>query len=333
LTIGKTVDKIMDSHSSEKSSNIDEFIEITKRDLEKKIKEMIADKKIVGILKGGKRLRPLLAHLSFKACTQGKETRKEYRNALEGGVVIELAHAASLVHDDIIDDDLVRRGKPSYHVKKGIANAILTGHKMLVIGFNVALKHGEEWAKLYVESWNEVVNGEIDEVNFNKKDLKYWDQISSKSEILEIYNKIIDLKTAVLFSSVCKAGALEANMTEDTIILFGDYGREIGIAYQLADDLVDLSKGEMIDSVIVPLLNKIEGNKIKTFDKMVIKRKFVKNKDKIEDLYIKEIKKHIKKAEELSLSKKIPKSIYKDMLHDFPKYIINEMLKEIKIAL
>ena len=333
LVVIKTVEKTMDTHVTEKSSDIEEFINITKRDLEKKIKDMITDKKIVGILKGGKRLRPLLAHISFKACTQGKETRKEYRKALEGGVVIELAHAASLVHDDIIDEDIERRGKPSYHVKKGIANAILTGHKMLVIGFNVALKHGEEWAKLYVDSWNEVVNGEINEVNFNKKNLKYWGQISSKSEILDIYNKIINLKTAVLFSSVCKAGALEANMTEDVIILFGDYGREIGIAYQLADDLVDLSKGEMIDSVIVPLLNKIEGSKINTLNKMVIKRKFVKNKDKIQALYIDEIKKHIKKAEDLSLSKEIPESQYKNLLNDFPKYIINEMLKEINITL
>jgi geranylgeranyl pyrophosphate synthase len=323
----------MDQQTQNKSSELEEFIKITKRDLEKKIKDVIIDKKIVSILKGGKRLRPLLAHLSYKACTQGKESRKEYRKALEGGVVIELAHAASLVHDDIIDEDIERRGKPSYHIKKGTANAILTGHKMLVIGFNVALKHGEEWAKLYVDSWNEVVNGEIDEVNFNKKNLKYWDEISSKSEILEIYNKIINLKTAVLFSSVCKAGALEANMPEDVLILFGDYGREIGLAYQLSDDLVDLSKGEMIDSVIVPLLNQIEGSKIKTLNKMVIKRKFVKNKDKIQELYINEINKHIGKAEELSLSKKIPESKYKNILNKFPRFIINEMLKEIKIKI
>ena len=219
LVLIRTVDKKMDKQLSKKSSDLEEFIKITKRDLEKKIKDMIVDKKIVSILEGGKRLRSLLSHISYKACTQGKETRKEYRKALEGGVVIELAHAASLVHDDIIDDDIERRGKPSYHVKKGIASAILAGHKMLVIGFNVALKHGEEWAKLYVDSWNEVVNGEIDEVNFNKKNLKYWDKISSKSEILDIYNKIINLKTAVLFSSVCKSGALEANMPEDVISL------------------------------------------------------------------------------------------------------------------
>jgi hypothetical protein len=66
---------------------------------------------------------------------------------------------------------------------------------------------------------------------------------------------------------------------------------------------------------------------------MVIKRKFVKNKDKIQALYIDEIKKHIKKAEDLSLSKEIPESQYKNLLNDFPKYIINEMLKEINITL
>lgn len=315
------------------SLTLDNFIESSKEDLEKKIVHIIPDKQIVSILNGGKRLRPLLAHLSFKACTQGNETYNQYNRALEGGVVIELAHAASLVHDDIIDEDKERRGKPAFHIKKGIANAILTGHKMLITGFNIALKHGKEFANLYIDSWNEIVNGEIDEVAFNTKGVKKLKETPTKSQIFEAYYKIIDLKTAVLFSSACQAGALEADMKGDILKVFRDYGREIGLAYQLADDLVDLVNGEMIDSVIIPLLNKLENKSSNgIFKKRELKKKFAKNKEKIQEFYIEEIKKHVKKAEELSDSDLIPVSPYKILLRDAPAYITNRMLKEINVT-
>jgi len=315
-------------------TNLDEFFDATKFDIENKISTVILDGEIVSILNGGKRLRSLLAALTFKACTKGKETEVHYQRSLEGSVSIELAHGASLVHDDIIDKDTYRRGKEAVHVKQGIGKAILTGHKMLVKGFDIALSHGKEVASLYVESWNKVVSGEIDEVDFNKNalGLKDW---STKSQIFEAYNKIIDLKTAVLFSSACKAGAIEADMKGDILRVFADYGREIGLAYQLADDLVDLAKGEMIDSVIIPLLNKLDNKaaKLKAFRNWEIKRKFSKHKDEIQELYIKEIKRHIKNAVELSKSSLIPQSNYKKMLTDAPDYIINKMLSDISVSI
>ena len=314
-------------------TNLDEFFDATKFDIEKKITTTILDGEIVSILNGGKRLRSLLAALAFKACTRGRETENAYQKSLEGSVSIELAHGASLVHDDIIDKDVMRRGKAALHVKQGIGKAILTGHKMLVKGFDIALSHGKEVASLYVESWNKVVCGEIDEVDFNKNTFGLKD-ISSKSQIFEAYNKIIDLKTAVLFSSACKAGAIEADMTGDILRVFANYGREIGLAYQLADDLVDLANGEMIDSVIIPLLNKLDSKaaKLKAFRQWEIKRKFSKHKEKIQELYIDEIKRHIKNAVELSKSRLIPQSEYKKMLTDAPSYIINKMLREIKVT-
>ena len=313
--------------------NFNDFAENSKGEVEKKIISMVPDKQIITILEGGKRLRSILAHLAFKACTQGNETPHQYQKALEGSVVIELAHGASLVHDDIIDEDLVRRGKPSYHAKEGVASALLTGHKMLVSGFNIALRHGKQVAELYIDSWNELVNGEIDEVNINKKSTNLK-KMSTKEQIFAAYNKIIDLKTAALFSSACKAGALEADMAGDILKVFSDYGREIGLAYQLADDLVDLANGEMIDSVIIPLLNRLENKKAKIgyLKKREIKRKFAKNKDKIQEYYIEEINKHVRKAEEISKSDLIPKSNYKDLLGYAPVYIINKMLKEINIT-
>jgi geranylgeranyl pyrophosphate synthase len=320
--------------SKEQSLKLEDVYKSSKGDLDRKIADMISDKKMSSILEGGKGLRSLLAFLSFKACTQGNETPIQYQKALEGAVVIELAHAASLVHDDIIDNDSERRGRPAFHIKEGISKAILMGHKMLATGFNITLKHGKDVAKLYIESWNQVVNGELDEVTFNRKDMKTLKNTPTKSKIFEAYNKIIDLKTAVLFSSACKAGAIEADMTGDILKVFADYGREIGLAYQLADDLVDLANGEMIDSVIIPLLNRL-GQKIKVgaTREREIKKEFAKNKDKIEEFYICEIKKHIRKAEELGNSEIIPYSPYKGLLTDAPTYIINRMLKQINVTI
>ncbi|MCK5030973.1 MAG: polyprenyl synthetase family protein [Thermoplasmatales archaeon] len=318
------------------SLTIDSFFEITKEDIEKKIASNISDKKIFAILKFGKRLRPLLAQLSFKVCTGGKETPYQYQRSIEGTVSIELAHTASLVHDDIIDEDKERRGKPAFYIKEGVPNALLNGHKMLAIGFNIALSHGEQIARLYVDTWSEILCGELKEVNFNKDDIKNGtNELSTKSKIFSEYNKIINMKTASLFSSACKAGAIEADATGDILTILAEYGREIGLAYQLADDLVDLEKGEMIDSVVVPLLTRLENKTINndSFKLNVIKRKLAKNSSKIKQLYTEEIKRHVSKAEKLSKSDIIPPSPYKDLLTDAPAYITNSMLKEINITI
>ncbi len=317
-------------------TNLDFFFENTTKNLNKKIKTMISDRNITSILKNGKRLRPLLVLLSFKTCTQGKESDDEYQRALEGAVSIELAYSASLVHDDIIDNDLERRGEPSFHVAEGVDTAILTGHRMLALGFKMALKHGEEIAKLYVDTWNEILSGEFEQVNFNKKNFdKNSKDFLTKNDFFRQYNKIIELKNAVLFSSACKAGAIEANMSGDILRVFADYGREIGLAYQLADDLVDLAKGEMIDSVIIPLLNKLENKKIITdsLKSEEIKNLFAKHEAEIKDLFLDEIKKHVRKAEETSKSESIPQTPYKNLLFEAPRYIVNKMLKEIKITI
>jgi geranylgeranyl pyrophosphate synthase len=318
----------------EYSSDLDAFFKSTTYDLDKKIVTTISDKKIVALLKGGKRLRPMLAHLSFKVCTKGKENHSEYQKALEGAISIELAHSASLVHDDIIDRDMERRGEPAFHVKEGVAKAILTGHKMLAVGFNIALSHGKDVAKLYVDSWNDVVNGELNEVGFNKNEIKNSKEIFTKSKIFDTYNKIIEQKTAALFSSACKAGAIEANMSGDILKVFADYGREIGLAYQLADDLVDLAKGEIIDSVVIPLLNRLENKTITNSWKVKdIRKKFAEHAPEIRELFIEEIKKHVRKAQELSKSESIPSSNYKCLLTNAPTYIVNKMLREINVTI
>ena len=319
-----------------KKLNLDDFFKLTKNDLEKKIENTIDDKKIVTVLKDGKRLRPLLALLSFKVCTGGKETPFHYQRALEGTVTIELAHTASLIHDDIMDGDKERRGKPSYYTKNGVSNAVLIGHKMLAKGFDIALGHGEKLAKLYVETWNHILNGQLAEVNYDHKKIKNGTKgITVESKIFKLYNKIIDQKTASLFASSSRAGAVEADASGDILDILSDYGREVGLAYQLADDLVDLENGEMIDSVIIPLLTRLENKKVdpNSLTVSAIRRIIKKNESEIKKMYLEEIQRHVKKAEKLSQSGDIPESEYTTLLSEVPSYVINMMLKEINIAI
>lgn len=312
---------------SKENSNLIIFINTTQKDLEDKIYKIITNKKIIEALKNGKRLRPILAMISFKTLTQGNEEKHQYDNALESFLVIELAHTASLVHDDIIDQDKERRGKPSLYVSEGTPKAFLIGHLMLALGLKIALKHGEKFARLYSNAWNAVVNGEYNQFAFDKNK-------KTKSDIFDIYKKIIEGKTASLFASSCKAGALKANVSDEIMEVLSNYGREIGIAYQLADDLTDLERGEMIDTVVVPLLNRL-GNKdlLKNYKISAARKYFDKNKEKIKEIFIKEINEHVNNAEETAKSDIIPPSEYKDMLLELPKYIVNKILKEINISI
>ena len=310
------------------------FLKHSFEDVEQKITQIIKDDNILSILKGGKRLRPLLACISFKACTGGKETDELYQRFLEGTVAIELAHGASLVHDDIIDGDLNRRGEPAFYIQKGIDNAILIGHKMLVIGFTIAINHGEKIAKLYVDAWNQTLNGQLNEINFNSQDLQNAD-ITADSKFFKVYSRIIDLKTGTLFSAACKAAAYWANASDNVADVFAEYGREVGFAYQLADDLVDLEKGEMIDSVVIPLLTRLEKRTSKngSLKTRAIRKKIQQNSSEIKKLYLEEITKHITKAQELCQSPLIPDNDYKKFLPDAPIFSINKMLKEIRITI
>ena len=318
----------------DQSLALEVFLKHTCEDIEKKIDEIITDQNILVILKGGKRLRPLLGAISFKACTGGNESSQLYQDFLEGAVAIELAHGASLVHDDIIDGDLTRRGEAAFYIKTGIDNAILVGHKMLVIGAKLALSHGEKIAQLYVDAWSGTLDGQLNEINFNSKDLQDI-TLTADSKFFQVYSRIIDLKTATLFSAACKAAAYWANASNEIADLLAEYGREVGFAYQLADDLVDLEKGEMIDSVVIPLLTRLEKRSAKNGNLKTrsIRKKINKKSPEIKKLYLEEISKHVNKAQMLCKSPVLPNNQFKTFLLDAPFYSINKMLKEIYITI
>ncbi|MEF8879378.1 MAG: polyprenyl synthetase family protein [Candidatus Thermoplasmatota archaeon] len=320
----------------EKKQTLESFFQTAKIDIEKKIKDLIEDEEIISTMRGGKRLRPLVSHLSYKVCTKGKETTDEYNHALEGTVSLELAHNASLIHDDIMDKDTKRRQKTALHIEKGTSYAILTGHKMLSKGFEIALNQGEKIARLFIDTWKEVVEGQLNEININRENKdNLLESFNTKSKLYDMYKQIIDQKTAALFASSCKAGAIEAKTDGKIPEILYDYGLEVGRAYQLADDLVDLENGEMIGSVVIPLLSRVENGKIDkdSLNFSTMNEKIEKNKDKIRKMYLKEIKKHVRKAEKLSKSKVISSSKYKEFLTEAPFFIVNKMLSKVDISI
>lgn len=92
--------------------------------------------------------------------------QKEYERILRGFSAIELAHTASLIHDDIIDGDNFRRGKRSIHSIKGLPTALIYGHQLITVGFRIALEFGDSFTDLYINTWRNAVNGEIEEIDF-----------------------------------------------------------------------------------------------------------------------------------------------------------------------
>jgi geranylgeranyl pyrophosphate synthase len=198
---------------------------------------------------------------------------------------------------------------------------------MLVVGFNIALSHGEKIAKLYVDAWGGTLDGQLDEINFNSKDLQDIN-FTADSKFFQVYSRIIDLKTATLFSAACKAAAYWANASDQIANILAEYGREVGFAYQLADDLVDLEKGEMIDSVVIPLLTRLEKRSAKngTLKTRSIRKKIEKKSPEIKKLYLEEITKHVNKAQMICKSPVLPNNQFKTFLLDAPFYSINKML-------
>ncbi|MEM1513723.1 MAG: polyprenyl synthetase family protein [Candidatus Thermoplasmatota archaeon] len=317
----------------EKIIDFEQFFKEVQAEIRKEIEKRFSDEDIRYAMLGGKLLRPVMLILSFKACN-GKNER--YNKAIESAIGVELAHSASLIHDDIMDGDMERRGRAALHAIKGIGTAILVGHKMINEAFRISLEHGENNAKIFLDTWNETLNGQLKDIDFTSHIESLL--VSKKPEkLLDEYFKIIDMKTASLFAAACRAGAIEAGAEEKLILLMKEYGREVGIAYQLADDLVDVVEGKKIEEgIIMPIVRMYGKNvdksileKIKKEGKKLIEEMLQEKGKDIKEIYKDEINKHIKKAVEIASSNLLNDTIYRKLLKEAPFYIVNEMIKVI----
>ncbi len=176
---------------------------------------------------GGKRLRPVLVLMATEIFDC------DHRKALDAALAIEIFHNFSLVHDDIMDDAPLRRGKDTVHEKWDINTGILSGDAMLINAYQLFENYEgtvfKELAKLFTRTAIQVCEGQQYDIDFETRD----------NVTIEDYLKMIEYKTAVLVGASLQMGAIVAETSKDCKEAVYEYGRLLGIAFQLQDDYLD----------------------------------------------------------------------------------------------
>jgi len=183
---------------------------------------------IVYILQlGGKRLRPVLTLMTAEIFGVS------HKKALDAALAVEVFHNFSLVHDDIMDDAPLRRGKVTVHEKWDINTGILSGDAMLILAYQLFENYEDgtfrALAKLFSKTAIEVCEGQQYDIDFETRN----------DVTIPEYLKMIEYKTAVLVGAAMKMGALVAKASEKDAQGIYDFGRYLGLAFQLQDDYLD----------------------------------------------------------------------------------------------
>lgn len=177
---------------------------------------------------GGKRIRPALTLMVCDFLTG------DYKKALPAALAVEMFHNFSLMHDDIMDEAPLRRGKRSVHEKWDINTAILSGDAMLILAYRLFEGYEPEefraLAKLFSETALQVCEGQQLDIDFETRD---------DVEVVE-YLKMIEQKTAVLLGAAMEMGAIVAQASEAEKEVMYEFGKNLGIAFQLQDDYLDV---------------------------------------------------------------------------------------------
>ena len=179
---------------------------------------------------GGKRLRPAMLLLSARLLDYSGQ------GAIRLGAVVEIIHTATLVHDDIIDEAELRRGRPAANTQWGNAKCVLAGDWLYMQSFKVALQERNfRVMDLLTALTQQMVEGELLQAE------KLGLSISREEHLDLIYRK-----TACLFATSMQLGAILAGATEEQIKKLRDYGRSVGMAFQIVDDVLDLTASEEV---------------------------------------------------------------------------------------
>jgi len=178
---------------------------------------------------GGKRLRPLLALIAYQMFRPS-----HLREALPIAHTVEVFHNFTLVHDDIMDDAPIRRGKPTVHTKWNNNTAILSGDVMLIAAYESLMTFKDEdrlsrLVRVFNRVAREVCEGQQMDMNFEQR----------VDVTIEDYLYMIELKTAILLGGSLEMGAIAAHAKEKDVTNLSEFGRYIGIAFQLQDDILD----------------------------------------------------------------------------------------------
>ena len=194
-----------------------------------------------GLFPGGKKIRSKIL-IDF-----GSLLSIEYKTLIAIGASVECIHAYSLIHDDLpcMDNDKIRRGKPSTHIKFGESTAVLAGNSLLTMAFEIlsspTLKISEKIKINLIKKLSEC-SGHLGIAGGQYLDLSYEKKKISKNKIIEMEIK----KTGKLFSFCCAAPAIIKNKNIKEIKFFENIGSDIGLLFQIADDLIDFKGNSKI---------------------------------------------------------------------------------------
>jgi geranylgeranyl diphosphate synthase type I len=186
---------------------------------------------------GGKKLRPSLTLLSAEAVGGPSKA------ALKTAAAVELIHTFSLIHDDIMDQDEKRRGQPAVHVLWGDDMAILAGDTLFSKAFETVLKTEEDGvdSSMILDALRTVVDSCIKICEGQASDMTFVE----RRDVLESeYMDMIYKKTAALIAAATKAGAILGGGTREEVEALSEYGRLIGMAFQIQDDYLDVASQE-----------------------------------------------------------------------------------------
>jgi heptaprenyl diphosphate synthase len=176
------------------------------------------------IAAGGKRLRPALT-IAVASVGQVFDPR-----VVAAAVAVELVQVGSLVHDDIFDEAQTRRGTPTINAVEGQSQAVLAGTYLMARAAAEAVEAGQQVASDVARTVAQLCIGQTTETK----------HLFDVGQEIDRYLFTIEAKTAALFACSCRVGALSADLPEEHVKNFGEFGRNFGMAFQLIDDVLDL---------------------------------------------------------------------------------------------
>lgn len=272
---------------------------------------------IASVVRDGKRLRPILLMMIFNALG-GRDVER----ALEVACALELAHNASLVHDDVIDGDAERRGRLSLWRRIGVGRAIIEGHRIINMAFQITLEEGVNIARIFLEAWDRASSGVL-------KELMNRDPPSKK-----LYLRIVREKTASLFEAASESGAILAGAPREVVEVARRYGEYVGIVYQLADDYVDTLKGKLSIRSPLFILERLEEKFREVFLALRLNRslpalRLLTPRIDWRGFLLEEMRRYIALAREAAEKMGVEEP-HRSYLSDFPTYCVNLMLSELR---
>jgi heptaprenyl diphosphate synthase len=176
---------------------------------------------------GGKRLRPMFILLAYRACG-GSDAKVD--DAIDAAIALELIHSATLLHDDIIDGGMLRRGKPSAYARYGPAASLVAGDYLFCRAFELCGRFEERLVRTAARACIQLTEGEVMEGRMRH----------CAAANLDDYITVITRKTASLFSAGGRVAADLAGGAADTIATLERLGHAVGLAFQMVDDLLDI---------------------------------------------------------------------------------------------